>query len=56
MKVNGELLTAEDREKMKTHSCKNWNLHEMSLYVEKGYDAIEDDAETAKMLKNALKM
>lgn len=58
MEVHGELLSSEDREQTKAHFCKNdgkkWDLHEMSLYVESGYHAIEGDSETSNMLKNGM--
>lgn len=58
MRVHGELLTAEDRKQINAHFCKNdgkmWDLHEMSLYVERGYKAIDEDAATAEMLKKGI--
>lgn len=53
MRVTGKLLTMEEREKVMAPLHKNegkqWDLHEMSLYVEKGYKAIAADDKTSAM-------
>lgn len=58
MQVHGELLAHEDREQTKAHFCKNdgkkWDLHEMSLYVQEGYQAVETDHEATETIKQGM--
>lgn len=58
MQVHGELLTPEDREQTKAHFCKNdgkkWDLHEMSLYVQSGYDAADSDPEAKETIQQGM--
>lgn len=58
MRVHGELLTPDDCQQVKAPFRKNegrkWDLHEMSLYAEKGYQAIAADSQASEMLKKGM--
>ena len=58
MRVHGELLSAEGRKQTMSHFCKNdglkWDLHEISLYVQQGYAAVEADKEASEQIRQGM--
>lgn len=58
MKVSGELLTDNERLEVRNpfreSGGKRWDLHEMSLYAEKGHKAVAADAEAGAAFREGM--
>lgn len=59
METYGRLLTPEERQQTAAPFSKNkglaWNVHDMAEYVQKGFDAVQSDAESSVKIADGIR-